>query len=326
MRCSTFLLITLATAGSALSAADFDQGLLNLVPQGAQVLAGFQVDQGKASALGQYVLLRAERESPQFQNLIDATDFDPRRDLQQVLIAGWGGAGDGARAHRGVVLARGTFDRARIKQAVLAHGGNVYGFQGFDIMTGKDDNSHSFALLDATLAVIGDQATVKSVITNRNNPATLDGELEKRMQSVINGNEAWFASILPGTQFPFRRRAAPTDRPNAGQASKAAIQAIVQSSGGIHLTPDSVEVAFDALTRTEKDAQSLCDVVRFFASMVQMQRQNETRAALLAPVLDRMQLTTGGNTMHLALSIPENTVEKLISQPAPRREAAARGL
>jgi hypothetical protein len=324
MRCSTFLLFALATAGSGLFAADFDQGLLNLVPQGVQVLAGFQVDQGKASALGQYVLLRAEHDSPQFQKLIDATGFDPRRDLQHVLIAGWGGVADGA--HRGVVLARGTFDRARIKQAVLAQGGNVYGFQGFDIISSKNDSSHCFTLLDSTLAVVGDQATVKSVISNRNSPATLDSELEKRVHSVINGNEAWFASIIPGTQLPLARRAIPAEQRNAGQASKAAIQGIVQSSGSIHLTPDSVEIAFDALTRTEKDAQSLCDVVRFFASMVQMQRQSQTHAALLAPVLDKMQLTTGGNTVHLALSIPENTVEKLISQPAPRREAAARGL
>lgn len=309
MRSTSFLLIALFTAGSAIFGADFDRSLLNLVPSGAQVVAGFQIDQGKASAFGQYVLQRAEQDSPDLQKLIDSTGFDPRRDLQQVLLTGW--AGKDAYHHSGLVIARGVFDTARIKQAALAQGGRAEAFQGFDLISGKDGSSDCFAFLDPTLGVLGDRGAVQSVILNRNSPTTLDAQLQKRVESVISGNEVWFASVMPGTQLPFAQSHA---RDN-NQMNASAIQAIVQSSGGVHFAPDAVQVAVDALTRSEKDAQSLTDVVRFFASMIQMQRQGQSEAALLAPVFDQMQLTTGGNTVHIALSVPEATVEQLINQP-----------
>ena len=58
MRCFSVLGLALLAAAST-AFAEIDHGLLNLVPQGTQVLAGFQVDEGKASALGQYLLQRA---------------------------------------------------------------------------------------------------------------------------------------------------------------------------------------------------------------------------------------------------------------------------
>jgi hypothetical protein len=317
MRSTSFLLIALFTAGSCIFGADFDHSLINLVPAGAQVVAGFQIDQGKASAFGQYVLQRAEQDAPQFQKMIDSTGFDPRRDLQQVVLAGW--PGQDSAHHSGLVIARGVFDSSRIKQAALAQGGHADSFQGFDLFSGKNDSSNCFTFLDSTLAVAGDRAAVQSVILNRNTPTTLDAQLEKRIESVIAGNEAWFASVMPGTQLPFAQQ----HEHQGNQMNAAAIQAIVQSSGGVHFAADAVNVAFDAVTRSEKDAQSLTDVVRFFASMIQMQRQNQSQAALLAPALDQMQLTTGGNTVHISLSVPEATVEQLINQPHARHAAAA---
>ena len=96
MRCFSFLVLGLLTATSTVFA-EIDHGLLNLVPPGTQVLAGFQIEQGKTSALGQYLLLRAGTQGPQFQKLMDATGFDPRRDLQEVLVATPGPASSAAR-------------------------------------------------------------------------------------------------------------------------------------------------------------------------------------------------------------------------------------
>jgi hypothetical protein len=65
-------------------------------------------------------------------------------------------------------------------------------------------------------------------------------------------------------------------------------------------------------------------VVRFFASMVQMQRTNEGPAALLAPSLDQMQLTATGGSMHLVLSVPEKIVEQILNQGGPHKRTASR--
>src|SRR5690348_17893197 len=112
MRCFSILGLALLAAAST-AFAEIDHGLLNLVPVGTKVLAGFQIEQGKTSALGQYLLQRAGSEEPQFQKLLDATGFDPRRDLQEVLVATQGP--QAVQNHNVVVLARGTFDVAHIK-------------------------------------------------------------------------------------------------------------------------------------------------------------------------------------------------------------------
>jgi hypothetical protein len=82
----------------------------------------------------------------------------------------------------------------------------------------------------------------------------------------------------------------------------------------VHCASDALNINFDALTRSDKDAQSLSDVIRFLASMAQTQAQDQAQLALLAPSLNAMQLTTDGSAAHLSLSIPEKTAEQLLAQ------------
>jgi hypothetical protein len=305
MRRLAVAFFVLFSAG-ALAFAQVDQGLLNLVPTSTRILAGIQVDQGKISPFGQYLLLRAQKENPHFQKLLDDTGFDPRRDVQQVLFAG-GAAGP---HDQPLILVRGVFDPQRIKAAVTAKGGHVETFQGVDILSGGHADNGCVAFLDGTLAVLGDPAAVHTVIQNRNVPTTLNSQLEKRMEMVSTGNEAWFASIVPGSDIPAKSNL----NLNGQQVNGALLQSVLESSGGVHFASDALNINFDALTRSDKDAQSLLDVVRFFASMAQTQAQDQAQVALLAPSLNAMQLTTDGSAAHVSLSVPEKTVEQLIAQ------------
>src|SRR5215467_11736565 len=108
---------TLFTAFSGvLSAAD--PQLLNLVMPDAKVLAGVNVEQAKGTQFGQYVLNQLQTHDTEMQKLIAATGFDPRRDVREVLVAS-----DGApQSKRGLALARGNFDIAKITATATAHG------------------------------------------------------------------------------------------------------------------------------------------------------------------------------------------------------------
>ena len=313
MRCLAVATALIFGAGT-LALAQVDRGLLNLVPPGTRILAGIQVDQGKISPFGQYLLQRAARQDPQLQQLMDATGFDPRRDLEEVLFASTAEhAAEGMHSH-GLVLARGVFDTQRVEAAVIAKGGHVEAFQGVDIISGKAGDNGGVVFLDRTLAVLGDRATLRSVIQNRNIPSTLDANLETRMNTASTGNEAWFASVVPGSDLPARAHL------DAGgqNVNGAILRSVLQSSGGVHFTEDALNISFDATTRSEKDAQSLLDVIRFFASMAQTQAQDQAEIALLLPSLNSMQLTAAGSATHVALSIPEKTVEQLLAQPRVR--------
>jgi hypothetical protein len=303
-----FAAASLLLASSTLFAA-VDQGLLDLVPAGTRVVAGLQVDKSKVSPLGQYLLGQMRSDEPGMQKLIDQTGFDPRRDLQEVLIA-TSGPKQNVNHPPFTIIARGTFDQEHIRTAVLSKGGHAVKLNGIDILTGRSDAATAVAVLDPTLAIAGSRAAVRSIVLNRHSPSVLDAQLSQDVESASGANEAWFASIIPGSQLPGHA----SIQSNGQKIDGAVIQSITQSSGGLHFDGDAVAVRFEAQTRSEKDAQSLSDVFRFFAGMIQMKHENEGEAALLAPVLNAMQLTTSGATMHMALSLPEKTVEQLVAQ------------
>jgi hypothetical protein len=52
--------------------------------------------------------------------------------------------------------------------------------------------------------------------------------------------------------------------------------------------------------------------LRFGASMVQMQRQNDPRAAIVASAVDKMSITNSGPTLHATFSLTEKELEELV--------------
>jgi hypothetical protein len=224
-----------------------------------------------------------------------------------------------------LVLARGSFDPAKIEAAAVAKGATVQNYMGLDMILNEDSSHPSgVTFLDNTLAVAADLATLQYAIAHRTDASGGAPKISAALQASINtastGNDAWFVSLVPGTNF------FPNSAINVGQSASgqnngqavqgATLQSIQQSMGGVHFG-DQIAVSFQAVTRSDKDATSLADVVRFFGSMVQMQRQSNPQAAILATALDNMNLQTSGSTLTLALSIPEKDFETL-AQNAPK--------
>jgi hypothetical protein len=299
---------SLLLAGSSMFA-EVDQALLDLVPSDAMVVAGVQIEKSKASPVGQYLLSKMQTGQPGAQKLIDQTGFDPRRDLHEIVIATTGPQ-QNPRKPAVTVIARGVFDRSHIKTALLSKGGQVETINDVDILTGSGNHVIALAILDPTLAIAGQLSVVRSIVLNRNSPNSLGGQLAKNIALASRDNEAWFASVYPGSLLPAHSAL----RANGQRLDGTALRSILQSSGGLHFGGNAVSVSFDAATGSSKDAESLSDVVRFFASMIQMQHENQREAALLAPSLNAMRLTTSGSNLHVEMSLPEQAVEELMAE------------
>ena len=92
------------------------------------------------------------------------------------------------------------------------------------------------------------------------------------------------------------------------------IQGIEQASGGI-VFGSTVQIAGEAVTRTEKDATALVDAVRFLTGMIQMNR-DKPEMAKFAALLDKMSLKSISNTLSFSLSVPESDLELMLKPPA----------
>lgn len=308
-----FLLIpSLCIAASASIFASVDSGLLALVPPNAKIVTFVDADQARNSQFGQYLLKRTQSGDQNFEQFTQQTGFDPRRDLQAFMFESSGPASDGSHGHW-ALLARGTFDPDRIQTMAKGKGATVQTYQGVNILVNQTGQQTAFAFPDLGLAVMGDLATVQQVLANRANPMPLDPTLNREIQKISADNDAWFASTLGGS---FLNNQIKGETKQAPAQAMQALQSILESSGGIRFG-STVDLTFDALTRSPQDATSVADVVRFVASMIQMQRQKDPRAAILANAFDNMNLTATADRLHLSMSIPEQSMEQLADLGPP---------
>jgi hypothetical protein len=305
------VLISVFLFAGALSAlASVDSGLLSMVPAEAKIVGSVDLAHARNSDFGQYLLSKAQSEDPHFQEMIDQTGFDPRRDLETIMFVS-SGPGVTGKPSSFAILARGSFDTSRIKALATSKGATTMNFQGIDIIVNAKDRGRQTAIgfPEAGVAVMADLDTLKEIIANRATPVTLDANLLSKINSIGGSNDAWYVSLIGGSFL-----ADHIGKDGAPQAK--ALQGVVQSSGGVKLG-STIDATFDATTRSPQDATALSDVIRFIASMVQMQRQNDPRAGVLATALDGMTLENSGSSVHVSVSMPEKSLEDLAAEAGP---------
>jgi hypothetical protein len=267
------------------------------------------VQQAWNSPFGQFLLNKTNSDTNGFEKMLQQTGFDPRHDLQSFVFASSGPSTTNTQSNF-VIVARGNFQSQLIRKQIASQGASVQNIGGVDvyISNGRRGQQTGFALPDTGIAVFGDLDSVKQVIGNRANPTVLDPNLQALINKV-SGNDAWFASILPGSYLTRHLNEATHQE---AKAQAQALQSVRQAAGGVQFS-DPVQLTFDATTRSPQDAISLADVVRFMASLVQMQRQQNPQMDALASALDTMVLNASGSDFQAGLAIPEKTLEQLAS-------------
>lgn len=305
------LILTLLLAAGLPAA---DPALLNLIMPDARTVAGVDVERARNSAFGQFVLSQMIHQNADLDRFSLASGFDPRRDVREILIAST--AVD--QGHdKGLVLARGAFDVPRLIAAMKAEHATAERYMGVDLLVGSGHDHGAVAFLDSTTAVAGQIDNVKAVIQRRRAGGALDPRIAQKIQQVSARHDLWVSTTVPVSTL-----AGHVPDPNLGGALKGdVLKGIEQASGGLRFGAANVEVSGEAVARSDKDATALADVLRFLASMVQMNRDNKN-AGELAKVLDTMDVRTEANVLKFSLSIPEDQIERMVKPRAPRKAAA----
>lgn len=310
--------VPLLLAAAAIPAfASVDTALLALLPPGTKLVSGIDFDRARSSQFGQFLTGKMNINDQGLQQFVAETGFDPRHDIQEILFAGAGPV-EGSKSSKFAILARGTFDQDRLTTTAKSKGLVAQPYQGVSLFIDKSqhDGPNAFAFLGDGVGVMGDIETVKQIISNRQTPTVPDSALQAEINKVGTDNDAWFVSFLSGGFLANHLNAQingdqPDHDAKSAMSQAQALQSVVQSSGGIQFG-STIRLSFDAITRSAQDATSLADVVRFFASLVQMQRQKDPRAGIAASAFDNMNLATDGDAMHLSLSLPEKSLEDLV--------------
>ena len=293
-----------------------DPALLNLVPADAKVAMGANLSQFLASPLAKFALSQIQASDPRLQQFIQATGFDPMRDLQEALIASPGVQ----KESRGVALLKGTFDPGRLAAFAEKSGAVLQTYRGVQVMTGKQKTDGWFAFLDNATAVAGDAQSVRAVIDRRGSVSQFDPRLRARIDTASATYDFWVVSIAPPSELAGN---VPQEQLNWVMQGDV-MKGVLETSGGIKFGPE-ILIAGEALTRSDKDATALTDVARFFIGLAQMSAQKDPKAASAMAFLQKLQLTTEGSVARLSLTVSESDLENFIkqAQAAAKQQAAA---
>jgi hypothetical protein len=331
----TWMRVTLSLLVASLVVCAADPALLNLVMPEARVLCGIDIDRAKASPLGQLVLSQMQSTDAQLKQFIATTGFDPRQDLHEILIA----SSANPKETKAVFLLRGSFDPQKVMTLARASGGVPHSYKGVELLafTGQTTRPPSpatpqaqqpwLAFFGNTIAVLADQATMRATIDRRGAGMSINQRLASRASELSGKYEVWGVSVVPVAELAGKV----PDETVSGAMKGDVLRGVLESSGGIRLGPD-IEIAGEALTRSEKDANALADVVRFFVGLLQMS-QKDAKGNPAASLLKTLDLRTEGNAMKLSWKIPQADVQKFIqtareqaakSAAAPRPQPSSR--
>lgn len=284
-------------AVSVVSAAD--PSLVNLVMPDAKVVAGIDVERAKTSPFGQYILATFAQQDDKLARFIDATGFDPRRDIREVLVATTGAD------RSGLALVKGNFDATRLRDVLQRLGGVPTEHQGVTIIVGKNGNE-SLAILDASTVIGGHPDAVRAAIERRSAPSSLSPALAVKVNLLSTGQDAWVVAADVAQLTGSIR--------TEGPVNAEALRKVNQASAGVKFGA-MVQVTADATTETTQDASALADVVRLIAQLALM-RNNDPEAAA---ILKALMVSATANTVNLSVTLPEAQLERIFR---PHQRAA----
>jgi len=281
------LLFAALSACKRTGTGNLDPGLAALMPPDASMLAGFQMDAIRATPLYRKFVL--ERQLPALDEFALQSGFDPRRDVNHLLLAE---DGDGF-----LLAARGAFKESTFtrfeKQNYQGHTLYVSGRQGA-------------ALIDDSIAVAGFLPAVKSALGRypsggRTGPAALLA----RARDVPHENQVWFVSQGSGSAL---------DKilPETGSAANAArILEGLDDAAFVADLRDGVHASLSGTCPTEADAKSLGDSARGLIGLAKLAIPPQ-RPDLLH-VWDGISVSQQQRSVTIEVNIPENLLEKLVA-------------
>ncbi len=313
MRLQPVLLSIILSAAAAFGA---DSALLNLVMPEARMVAGIDVERARDSFLGRKLMEQLDngKEAGDFAKFVAMTGFDPRRDLKEILIAT---PDANTKNPPALILVRGTFDMSRIngflKVAGIAPAETISGIDFYTKPDTKDDMG--FAVLDGSLAIAGNKAVVRSALQRRSGSGSaLTATTYSKVQSLSRSNDIWMVTSIPVAELSGALPGGGAG-PAGGMMGGDAFKGIEQAAMGLRFGADVMELTAETVSRTEKDATSIADVVRFLSTMVQMNR-DKPEVKAFATALDAMKLTTDAKTTRLTISLPVAEMEKMMKSSA----------
>ncbi len=284
-----------------------DNVLVRLIPADSVSLFGAQMDQIKSTPL--YQKLVAQQKLPQLDEFAAQTNFDPRRDVRELVVA------SNLKKKSGVLLARGNF---RLSSDAIAKAKNLHrsGYKGYTLWTEASGES-GFCVLDSTLAIAGPVESMRAALDQYNShDDRASSQLLRKAMAIPMRNQVWLVSS-GGADF------LANNVPDEGPAAN--FTRIFQNLEGTLVQADlsrGLNAVVHGVCKTEADAKSLSDAARGLVGFGRLSVPDNQPQLLR--VWDAIQISQQGRDLSVVADIPVELLEKLLQlfEAGPKRPNA----
>ena len=280
----------------AIQAAErIDNVLVRLIPRDSVSLFGARMDQIKTAPL--YQKLVAQQKLTQLDEFAAQTNFDPRRDVRELLIA------SNLTKKSGVLLARGNFHVSSDAMTKVKDLRRTQ-YKGYTLWINTEQEA-GFCIMDSTLAIAGPTASMHAALDQYQKRSSSDPfPLLQKAMAIPLRNQVWLVAN-GGSDF-FSNNA-----PDAGPAAN--FTRIFQSLETTQLQADlsrGLNAFIQGTCKTEPDAKSLADAAHGLVGFGRLSVP-ENQPQLLR-VWDAIQVNQQGRDISVAADIPADLVERLL--------------
>ena len=333
------------SGGTPARAAEVDSELAALLPPDAVSLMGVDVARLREAAVYRYLEEEGGAAGSGFDNSIEdfvnKTGFDPRQDLESLLVASWGEVGQIAlpRDAPFLVAARGRFDPHELGDTFRNAGALREDYRGIEVYSfggqasggsdGNDDagaNSSggvfSMAFLDAETALAGPAGALRQSLDRRldGGPSLADNApLIRLAENILGGNHVWAVSRQPGRLMAEQE---PGAEPAPHQPAMQILKTMEQSTFSLALD-DGLDMRAEGLFPTAEGATLLGDAARGLIAMGRLMISPQN--AGLTAFLDSIDVAEDATAVKISIEMDMPTFRGMIESLKATRSQSAQG-
>jgi hypothetical protein len=271
-----------------------DEATLKLLPPDTEAVAFIDVAALRTSPLVQEALASQEVNiNRDLRDLIAATDFDPRRDLNKVTVAKVG-------TQQMLIIADAQYDKFKIEQFIKDKSRDRMTSEAHLGRTVYVDRDKAFSLID-NLVIAGDISSVKKAIEQMSLPGSmpLRADLMEQIKTIEAGNQVWAVGDFSIQDLP------------GGLRGPAPALEMLKSlrSGTYQMRVDQDLHARGVANFADAEAaKNLSDMARGFIAIAKLQVAKEQD---LLHMLDGLQVSSSGTSVTVNIEQSGELLKKL---------------
>ncbi len=272
----------------SISGVSVDRDLRKLISPDTTALAGCDLDRLKLTEF--YRRHEGQLNIPVIDQAAKQADFDPRRDLSELVVT-WNG--------KDVFFAsRGHFKHKQVEDQ-LAKSSKPISFEGHTLFT---DGKGAFALLDDQVAIAGQKSAVENVIEGQSRDEMPD-ELAHRLAGISAGNQIWIVSRggLPFADMHMRSDYGSILANFAGFIKGTSTG--IEAGSGIHFKSE-----IDCVS--DEGAKRVNDALRGGIGLARLSTKDDQLDSLKA--YDAIHVTKDNQSVYVEANISADLVDKLV--------------